>query len=85
MKVYFHILNGTREGQILELEVPAGQTMTIGRDPTCDLAFSLEFEYPVEIAMRLARVADVGVRNSLLYMQANIPRIEFDGASYRCN
>jgi hypothetical protein len=47
VKVYFHILNGTREGQILELEVPAGQTMTIGRDPTCDLAFSLEFEYPV--------------------------------------
>ncbi|MFC1707962.1 FHA domain-containing protein, partial [Planctomycetota bacterium] len=47
MKVYFHILTGTRENQIVTLDVAEGGQLVIGRDPSCDLAFSYEFEYPV--------------------------------------
>lgn len=47
MKVYFHFLSGTRKDQVIELELPVGQTKTIGRDPASDLSFNLDFEYPV--------------------------------------
>jgi hypothetical protein len=47
VRVFLHFLSGTRQDQVLEVDLPEGRVFKIGRDPASDLPFSLDFEYPV--------------------------------------